>query len=63
MKSGEEEDPSVETLSVELGELLPPRSKTSPEGSDQQRWPTLSSTRLTGSGVKVPLPPNITQDR
>ena len=36
VKSAEEEDPSAETLSVVVVELLPPNSKTSPEGSDQQ---------------------------
>ena len=63
LKSAEEEDPSVETLSVVVGDLQPPISRTSPEGSDQQRCSSLSSTRLTGSGVKVPLPSNFTQDR
>ena len=63
VKSAEEEDPSAETLSVVLiPEPRPPRSKTSPEGSDQQRCCRLSSTRLTGSGVKVPLLSNFTQD-
>ena len=63
MKSAEEEDPSVETLSAVAGEPEPPNSKTSPEGSPQQRCASLSSTRLTGSGVKVPLSSNFTQDR
>ena len=62
MKSAEEEDPSVETLSVVVGDLKPPRSKTSPEGSPQQRCASRSSVRLTGSGVKVPLLSNFTQD-
>ena len=62
MKSAEEEDPSVETLSVVEGEPQPPNSKTSPEESPQQRCASLSSTRRTGSGVKVPLSSNFTQD-
>ena len=62
VKSAEEEDPSDEILSVVVGDLSPPNSKTSPEGSDQQRWFSLSSTRVTLSGVKVPSASNFTQD-
>ena len=62
VKSAEEEDPSAETISVVVREPSPPNSKTSPEGSDQQVCPSLSSTRLTVSGVKVPSASNFTQD-
>ena len=63
VKPAEEEDPSAETFSVVVKEPLPPISKTSPEGSDQQVCLYLLSTRLTVSGVKVPSASNFTQDR
>ena len=63
VKSAEEEDPSAEIFSVVVREPLPPNSKTSPEGSDQQVCLYLSSLRVTVSGVKVPSASNFTQDR
>ena len=63
VKSAEEEDPSADTLSVVAGDPQPPNSKTSPEGSDQQRCQYLSSLRVTNMGVKVPSASNFTQDR
>ena len=62
VKSAEEEDPSADTLSVVVRDPAPPNSKTSPEGSDQQRCQYLSCTRVTVSGVKVPSASNFTQD-
>ena len=62
VKPAEEEDPSAETFSVVVKEPLPPISKTSPDGSDQQVCSRLFSTRLTFSGVKVPPASNFTQD-
>ena len=58
-----EDDPSSETLSVVflLDLLLPPKSRTSPEGSFQQRCPDLFLTNFTGSEVKVEFS-NISQD-
>ena len=59
-----EDDPSSETLSVvlPLDLLLPPKSRTSPDSSVQQRWPDLFLTNLTGSKEKVEFPSNISQD-
>ena len=65
-KSATDDVPFAETLSVVLLELEPPeppRSKTSPEGSPQQRWLDRFSTSVTFSWVKVPSPSNLTQDR
>ena len=63
MKSSLEDDPSSETLSVVLmlNLLLPPKSRTSPESSFQQRCPALLLTNLTGSAEKVEFS-NISQD-
>ena len=63
LKSKEEEDPSLETLSV-FGECrcpMPPMSRTSPDLSPQQRWLTLLSTSLTGSKMKLEIPSNLSQ--
>ena len=62
MKSGEEDDPSTETLSVVVEELRPPIRITSPDGSPQQMCSYRDLTSVTGNGVKVPLPWNLTQD-
>ena len=63
LKSKEEEDPFLETLSV-FGECrcpMPPMSRTSPDLSPQQRWLTLLSTSLTGSKMKLEIPSNLSQ--
>ena len=64
LKSNEEDEPSAETLSVVplLDLLRPPRSRTSPEGSPQQRCPYLASTSLTPSDLKPEVPSNFSQD-
>ena len=60
LKCGEEDDPSAETLSVV--ELQPPIRITSPDGSPQQTARNRELISVTGSGVKVPLLWNLTQD-
>ena len=62
MKSGEEDDPSADTLSVVVLEAAPPIRITSPDGSPQQTARYRELTSVTGSGVKVPLLWNLTQD-
>ena len=63
VKSADEEDPSVETLSVVVSECQPPIRSTSPLGSPQQRWSSLSCSRVTAVGEKVPLASNLSQER
>ena len=61
-KSNEEDEPSAETLSVVVRPSQPPKSRTSPEGSPQQRCSYLFSSNLTDSEVKVEVPSNFSQD-
>ena len=63
VKSADEEEPSEETLSVVVKDQPPPISSTSPVGSPQQRWLTLSCSRVTAVGEKVPLASNLSQER
>ena len=65
VKSADEEEPSLETLSVVLlaSESPPPIRSTSPLGSPQQRWPLLSCSRVTPVGEKVPLASKLSQER
>ena len=66
LKSCVELDPSEETFSVVFLPVVPlfhpPMSRTSPEGSPQHRCSNLSSTRVTGSFVKVKFLSNFSQD-
>ena len=58
MKSATDDEPSAETLSVVniAAENIPPSSRSSPDGSPQQRCSALPTTRLTGSDVHFDIP-------
>ena len=56
MKSGVDDVPYALSLSVVDLELNPPRRRTFPDLSGQQRWNLLSSFKVTDKDVNVPGP-------
>ena len=62
MKSGFDDDPSALSLSVVDREYTPPRRRTDPDWSCQQRWSALFSLKVTHKAVNVPAPSNREQD-
>ena len=61
-KSNVEDEPFEETLSVVFLLYFPPKSRTSPDLSPQQRCQLLSFTSFTGNEVKLAFPSNFSQD-
>ena len=62
MKSVVDDDPSAASLSVVDREKYPPRRRTDPDWSCQQRCQILRSLKVTGKAVNVPAPSNREQD-
>ena len=62
MKSGFDDDPSALSVSVVDGEYTPPRRRTDPDWSCQQRCSARSSLKVTGKALNVPAPSNREQD-
>ena len=62
MKLGDEEVPSAETNSVEVGDSSPPKRRTSPEGRPQHKCLFLRSPRITGNSSNAEIPSNFSQD-
>ena len=62
MKSTVDDDPSALSLSVVDTEYVPPRRRTDPDWSCQQRCPCLCSLKVTDKAVNVPAPSNREQD-
>ena len=62
MKSAVDDNPSALSFSVVDPENSPPRRRTDPDGSCQQRWSHLCSLKVTDKAVNVPAPSNREQD-
>ena len=62
MKSAVDDFLSAASLSVVVPEERPPRRRTDPDWSCQQRWYRLSSLKVTDKAVNVPAPSNREQD-
>ena len=62
MKSAVDDDPSAASLSDVHPEYNPPRRRTDPDWSCQQRWCVLYSLKVTDKAVNVPAPSNREQD-
>ena len=58
MKSAVDDDPSALSLSVVDCESIPPRRRTDPDWSCQQRCILLSSLKVTDKAVNDPTPSN-----
>ena len=62
LKSAVDDDPSAGSISVVVPEYFPPRRRTEPFWSCQQRCSTLCSLKVTDKAVNVPAPSNRKQD-